>query len=337
MNNNPMKPNQSNKQIIEHRHQQMTKRRYYLAITRLILLIILIALVLYLLFLGGKIIYKKIFSSNNHPNDTISNPDSPNNENEKYPPELKEKLEKMNYINEKINYFKIDKIDRYLAYKEKNPNLTDQQIVTYVNIGLDQPYYTNTYENENVNSITVLVNKYYSLPATYIPFDLEKLSSPYSSRSIELKKEAKEAFEQLVDAAKKDGYTVQAMSSYRSYKYQQNLYNNYVKSDGISKADTYSARPGFSEHQTGLTVDVWDTRISYTSFKESKSYIWMQNNAHKYGFIERYPEDKENITGYSYEAWHYRYVGKEVATYIHDHQITFDEYYMMFIDYEEKN
>ncbi len=178
MNNNPMNHNQPNKKIIEHRHQRMTKRRYYLAITRLVLLIILIVLVLYLLFLGGKIIYKKLFSSNNHHDNPISNPDSPSNENEKYTPELKEKLKKINYINEKINYFKIEKIDRYLAYKEKNPNLTDQQIVTFVNIGLDQPYYTDTYENENVNSITVLVNKYYSLPADYIPFDLEKLSSP---------------------------------------------------------------------------------------------------------------------------------------------------------------
>ena len=122
------------------------------------------------------------------------------------------------------------------------------------------------------------------------------------------------------------------MSSYRSYDYQVNLYNNYVKSDGKDAADTYSARPGFSEHQTGLAVDIYNKELPYTSFEETKEFEWMQKNAYKYGFILRFPKDKVNITGYQYEAWHYRYVGKKAAKYIHDHNITLEEYYIKKVE-----
>ena len=144
--------------------------------------------------------------------------------------------------------------------------------------------------------------------------------------------EARSAFEKLCGDAKEQGYTVRAMSAYRPYNYQVTLYQNYVDKDGQEAADTYSARPGFSEHQTGLVVDVDDASYSYTSFHKSPSFKWMQDNAHKYGFIMRYPEDKVDITGYSYESWHYRYVGVNIATKIHDEKITFDEYYFRYLD-----
>ena len=137
---------------------------------------------------------------------------------------------------------------------------------------------------------------------------------------------AKEAFESMSDDAKKEGMNIIAMSSYRSYDYQVNLYNNYVKTDGKEAADTYSARPGYSEHQTGLAVDVYNLELPYTSFEKTEEFNWMQENAHKYGFILRFPKDKVDITGYQYEAWHYRYVGKEVAKYIHNHNMTLEEY-----------
>ena len=148
---------------------------------------------------------------------------------------------------------------------------------------------------------------------------------------------AKNSFEKLAEQAKKDGYPVIAMSSYRSYEYQVNLYNRYVASDGVEAADTYSARPGYSEHQTGLCVDVYDGKIDYTNFEDSASFKWMQDNAYKYGFILRFPKDKTNITGYQYESWHYRYVGTKIAKYIHENDITLEEYYAMFIEPKYKS
>ena len=122
------------------------------------------------------------------------------------------------------------------------------------------------------------------------------------------------------------------MSAYRSYTNQETLYNRYVQKDGSIKADTYSARPGHSEHQTGLAVDVHNTVLPYTSFDKTNEFTWMKENAHKYGFILRYPKDKTNITGYDYEPWHNRYIGVEHATYIYENNITFDEYYIKYLD-----
>ena len=105
----------------------------------------------------------------------------------------------------------------------------------------------------------------------------------------------------------------------------KNLYNYYVSIDGIEEADTYSARPGFSEHQTGLAVDI--ANINKTLIEENdKEFTWLKNNAHKYGFILRYQKNAEKITGYIYEPWHYRYVGTELASYIYSNNITYDEY-----------
>ena len=185
-----------------------------------------------------------------------------------------------------------------------------------------------------MNTIKLLVNKYRYLKEDYVPNNLVELTKEYSKGGIYLVDEAANAFQELVDNAKKDGLEVRAISAYRSYAYQVNLYNRYKKEDGEAAADTYSARPGFSEHQTGLCVDV-DNRVkSFTEFEETKSFNWMQEHAHEYGFILRFPNDKENITGYTYESWHYRYVGKEIATYIKKNNITWDEYYMEFLENE---
>jgi len=128
------------------------------------------------------------------------------------------------------------------------------------------------------------------------------------------------------------GLNIKAISTYRSYNTQQDLYNRYVKKDGEEEADTYSARPGHSEHQTGLAIDAYNITHSYLNFDQTNEYAWLKNNAHQYGFIIRYPEGKEYITGYMYEPWHFRYVGEEIASYIYYNNITFDEYYAKFID-----
>ncbi|MDD6224126.1 MAG: M15 family metallopeptidase [bacterium] len=240
------------------------------------------------------------------------------------------KVEKDNYTN--INYYKEEYQDRYLQYQTKHPELSLTDIITRVNIGLDQPYYTNTKETPFLNQTHILSNKYLYMPETYIPHNLEKIDPTYTNGTKLLVKEAKENFEQLARDAKNQGYTIRAISAYRSYDYQTILYNKYVDQDGKEKADTYSARPGYSEHQTGLVVDVDNGITTYTKFETTKEFNWMQENAHKYGFILRYPNGKEEITGYTYESWHYRYVGKKIAEKIQTQNITFDEYYIRYLE-----
>lgn len=242
------------------------------------------------------------------------------------------KLAKLGNIDKKIDFFHYDKIDRYLDYKEKNPNLADIDIVTRVNLNLDKPYYENTKESTDLNKTTILVNKYIYLPKDYVPNNLVAISNEYANSGKELVYEAKEKFEKMANSAKQEGYTIRAISAYRSYSYQENLYNGYLKKDTKEKVDTYSARPGYSEHQTGLVVDIDNTEVSFENFESTSEFSWMQKNAYKYGFILRYPKGKEEITGYTYESWHYRYVGESIAKYIYENNITLDEYYIRFID-----
>ena len=167
-------------------------------------------------------------------------------------------------------------------------------------------------ENKNgltyVNGILV-VNKSYSLPKDYDPGAI--------------KEEAKNAFEEMREAASKDKITLWIQSGYRSYKTQEELYNNYVKQSGKAKADTFSARPGFSEHQSGLAMDL---NIIDSSFEGTKEAIWIEDNCYKYGFIIRYPKNKQHITGYKYEPWHIRYLGKENAKKVYESGLTLEEY-----------
>ncbi len=242
------------------------------------------------------------------------------------------KLKKLKNVNKEIDYFRDEHLDRYIAYQEKNPSLKTEDIIKRVNIGLDKSYYEETKKTPYHNKDYILVNKYISMEDNYIPNHLEDLDLSYSRSGMKLVHTAKTALEKMVTAAKEEGYMIRVMSSYRSYNYQVNLYNKYVQNDGKEAADTYSARPGYSEHQTGLCIDIDDGIVNYTDFEQSKSFKWMQENAHKYGFILRYPKDKSEITGYTYESWHYRYVGKKIASYIKKHNITFDEYYVMFIE-----
>lgn len=237
-------------------------------------------------------------------------------------------LIKNNYIKDIINiisitYFKEPNLERYINYYQKE-KLDIETILTYVNIGLDNNYYTTVINIEDESNIEVLVNKYHKLSKNYEPNDLEMISSKYGTGS--LKKEAKIAFEEMCEAAKKENITIYSGSAYRSYDYQLNLYNRYAAQDGDPTiTDTYSARAGHSEHQTGLAIDIMNSKWDYIN-KTDKEFTWLINNSYKYGFILRYPENKENITGYMYEPWHYRYLGIELATEIINKNLTYDEY-----------
>ena len=167
---------------------------------------------------------------------------------------------------------------------------------------------------ENKDGLTyvdgiLIANKTYSLPKDYAPGDLSE--------------EVKQAFNKMKEDALNDGIELWIQSGYRSYETQENLYNNYVQMDGIETADTYSARPGHSEHQTGLAMDL---NIIDSSFEGTPEAIWIEENSYKYGFIIRYPKGKEYVTGYKYEPWHIRYLGMDIAKKVHDSNKTLEEY-----------
>ena len=165
----------------------------------------------------------------------------------------------------------------------------------------------------------MIVNKSYSLPSTYDP---GKLSDEFMN-----------AFYEMQAAARLDNIELFVASGYRSYEYQVDLYNYYVKKDGKELADTYSARPGYSEHQTGLTADI---NSADESFEGTKEAIWLNDNCYKYGFIVRYPKGKDEYTGYEYEPWHLRYVGKEFSNKIHEAgDISLEEYFGIESKYED--
>ena len=250
---------------------------------------------------------------------------------DKKEPEIIEKKEEKTSF-EQLSYYKDTNHNRYIRYQNKNPNLSIETIVTYVNIGLDNPYYTYTNKAKDLNKITIIVNKYNYLTRDYVPKNLESIPLSYARSGMKLVNVEKDAYVEMAKAAEKQKLKLVVTSSYRDYEYQEDIYNRYVKSDGKEAADTYSGRPGFSEHQTGLAVDLYNGKKLYTEFENTKEFDWMQDNAYKYGFILRFPKDKDNITGYQYESWHYRYVGKEIAQYIHEHDITYEEYYAQFLD-----
>ncbi|GKV68278.1 hypothetical protein NCCP2716_07760 [Sporosarcina sp. NCCP-2716] len=165
-----------------------------------------------------------------------------------------------------------------------------------------------------VNGI-LIANKKHPLPEKFAPGE---------------NKEARDAFEEMAAEAKLSGYNLTAFSTFRSFEYQVTLYTRYADRDGQEAADRYSARPGYSEHQTGLAFDIGEVNHekhwASESFGQTEAGKWLQVNAHRYGFILRYPKNKENITGYMHEAWHFRYVGKEVADEIFKENSTLEEY-----------
>ena len=203
-------------------------------------------------------------------------------------------------------------------------------ILLCLTLTYDKPLFTKFYYNpkkiENGHNLKVLVNKNNFLDKNFIPNNLESISTEYAYENKKLIHEAKVAFEKLSMDAKILGFKIIAVSAYRDYDYQYKLYNYYVDTKGLEYADKCSARPGHSEHQTGLAVDVMGSNLDYNIFEDSIEFNWMQKNAYKYGFILRYPKGKEHITGFKYEPWHYRYVGIKIAKEIYENNLTLEEY-----------
>jgi len=229
-------------------------------------------------------------------------------------------------------YFMRNRLNRYLEYAKNNENIEINRVVSIVNANMDKDIYTDVktvFQNDNL----VIVNRFYKLENAAIPDDLKNISIQYAYDGHQLKEEANNAYIKMARAARDSGITLIANVSYRSYDDQDATYNNFKSRYGVTKADELAARPGHSEHQTGLALNI-STRLKegQESFEETEAYSWLLNNAYKYGFIQRYPEGKEDITGFIFEPGHFRYVGIEVATQIYNENITFDEYYAYYLE-----
>ena len=185
-----------------------------------------------------------------------------------------------------LNNSRLDREARYLSYAQAHPEASAQEIVTQVNLDQDLAPYDDARPIDDPSDPLVLVNKYHGLPETYVP-ELEKLGGRYGVGS--MVPDAAAAFRTMADAAKADGISLRSVSAYRSYETQTGLYNRYVSIDGKANAG-------------------------------------LQANCAKFGFMLRYPQDKESITGYRYEPWHYRYVGQAIAQTCMDQGLTYEEY-----------
>ncbi|MGM0652109.1 MAG: M15 family metallopeptidase [Bacillota bacterium] len=176
--------------------------------------------------------------------------------------------------------------------------------------------------------LLALVTKGTTLKSSYSPADLRQIPSHMNpSYEMYLRSEALALLEQLYQAAEEDGVALGIRSAYRSYSTQKRLFNDYASRHGEEEANRFSARPGQSEHQLGTTVDFGGTAVDFTAeFGQTPRGIWLAENAHKYGFALSYPRNKEDITGYIYEPWHFRYIGVEAAREWKESGLTLREY-----------
>lgn len=260
---------------------------------------------------------------------------------------LNEKLDKAmidNLVNSEkdtflINLFKEDfyldkNLQAYLDYYQEHKELDTKEIVAIINTHNNYKKYDYDLDTDLSKDDLLIVNKFYHLSADYQPDDLVVVNNKYYyGTNHKLRKKAYEAFIDMWNAANNENIYLIMNSSYRTYESQVKVYDEYKNTKGTSYADKIAARPGYSEHQTGLALDIFSKDNTTTSnFKGSPAHIWLQENSYRFGFIERYQEGKEDITGFAAEAWHYRYVGVEAATFIYNNNITFEEYYAYFVE-----
>ena len=224
----------------------------------------------------------------------------------------------------KVKYFHIENIDRYDSYKDKNSSMSISEVIMNVNISLDKEFYSDIKTVKDPDDTLVLVNKYYGLPSGIEPKHLVNIEGE------KMESVAADAMKKMISDLRSTGLHIILQSGYRSEETQSIIYNRNVTNRGKERADKYSARPNHSEHQTGLAMDLSTDGTLEETFENTKQFAWLQENAHKYGFIMRYPKDKVYMTGYGYEPWHYRYVGVEIATLIKNEGITFEEYYVKY-------
>lgn len=208
--------------------------------------------------------------------------------------------------------------------------IRDKQSTGASQFASEEDVESNSQNKNHSNSIAniLLVNKTNGISKDYGPENITKVNIPFVEEATEEEKqmagEPAKAVEDLVKQANEEGVQFLGSSAYRSYATQQDTYTKRVKSQGQEKADEYVAKPGYSEHQTGLCIDLTNPDRWFVG--STKEAMWLAENAHKFGFIIRYPKGKEDITGTAYEPWHIRYVGKDIAEEIYSKGLTLEEY-----------
>jgi LAS superfamily LD-carboxypeptidase LdcB len=247
---------------------------------------------------------------------------------------LNEKYDANIYKLMKEKYYLNKNLDNYLAYLELNANSLLSDVIATVNVKADKAWYDeDTIKETDISKDElILINKFYKLNKDVTFDDLKSVSLTYSYSGNKLRKVALDKYIEMYNAAKNEGLSLIITGSYRSYEYQESLYNSNLSYGGKKYADKVGARPGHSDHQSGLSLDITKYGSLLKDFEATPEFTWLQANAYKYGFILRYPKDKNNLTGFDYEPWHYRYVGVDVATKIYNENITFDEYYAYYIE-----
>ncbi len=213
--------------------------------------------------------------------------------------------------------------ERYVAYKKQNSGYSDDQVITYVNVGLDKKEYTEAEQSNKDDGILMLVNKHYSIDKDYAPKTVS--IGPLNAL---LEENAAKAFNKMAAASKSAGLDIFPLKAYTTYDEQDTIYLIAVDEKGKEVAEKNYAKPGYSEYQTGLAVSISGND---DNFRYTKEYAWLANHSYEYGFIIRYPEGKEKITGFKFEPWHFRYVGTEAAKKITEQHITLEEYYSRYV------
>lgn len=227
----------------------------------------------------------------------------------------------------------------FLVIGKNGPVSSSEEPPGYENSGVEEPVDSSPEEilreavrDDWEKGFLILVNKEQGLTEEYVPGDLAEIKYYAKDRSPQWRKmrqKAAEAFHALAEKAQEQEMEIVVTTAYRSYDFQSDLYYGYVSSKGQEWADRYSAKPGTSEHQTGLAADCSSPSVGYqltSAFGETAEGRWLAENAHKFGFIIRYPEGKEEVTGYNYEPWHIRYVGTVSAEQIYTKGITLEEW-----------
>lgn len=224
-----------------------------------------------------------------------------------------------------VEYYEPDKQARYQEYQAKNPSMKASDVVWRVNSNLDKPWYTADIPIDGYDQY-IIVNKYYKVPDGYKPPDLVEVDGQ------KMRKSAADAYLKMQKDAASQGLKIRVVSAYRTVEYQRGLYNRYLNTDSQENVDRYSARPGHSEHHTGLALDLFGSQDGLRNFVKTPEYAWVRDNGYKYGFIIRYQADIENITGYEDEPWHLRYLGVQVSTDMKNKGIkSYEEYYEKYI------
>jgi D-alanyl-D-alanine carboxypeptidase len=225
-----------------------------------------------------------------------------------------------------LYYYEEARLARYLQYEAAHPELSPEEVVWQVDVDLDKPFYQDPEEITDVHSEQALVNKHFKFPDDFVPAELVLIEGDYRVTPA-----TREAYGRLKADATAAGCAIRVGSAYRSIEYQVSLYARY-QSEDPGNADNYSARPGFSEHHTGRTIDLIGPSGTLRGFVGTKEAEWVRENAWNYGFIVRYTQENEAITGYESEPWHITYIGKEAAALMREQDIgSLEEYVARYV------